>query len=67
MTQTVETRILLTALDRCDKCSAAAMVRATFSTGKLHFCGHHGREAGSNLMVKALEVYDPEGVLNYGK
>ena len=54
MTQTVETRILLTALDRCDKCSAAAMVRATFSIGKLHFCGHHGREAGSNLMVKAL-------------
>lgn len=67
MTTAVETRVPITALDRCDKCGAPAMVRATLQSGELYFCGHHGREMGTSLVSKALEVYDPEGVFNYGK
>lgn len=67
MTTAVKLCEPITSLDRCDKCSAAAMVRATFLSGKLHFCGHHGREVGTKLVLQALEVYDPEGVFNYGK
>lgn len=34
----------LTRLDRCDRCSAAALVRVTLpSGGELQFCGHHAR------------------------
>jgi hypothetical protein len=35
----------LTRLDRCDRCSAAARVRALLPNGgELLFCGHHARE-----------------------
>lgn len=35
----------LTVRDRCDRCGAAAKVRAVLSTGHdLLFCGHHARE-----------------------
>ena len=40
----------LTRLDRCDRCGAAAMLRATLATGgELLFCGHHAREHGPAL------------------
>lgn len=32
---------VLTARDRCDKCSAQAYVRVTGVSGELQFCGHH--------------------------
>lgn len=57
----------ITVQDRCDKCSAQAMVRATLTTGELYFCGHHARDMGYNLVLQAIKVYDPEGVFNYGK
>ena len=50
--------------DRCDACGAAAKVVATFLNGELLFCGHHARKAGSNLILKAINVYDPEGIVN---
>jgi hypothetical protein len=53
----------LTALDRCDSCSAAAKVVATLLNGELMFCGHHARELKDGLMKKAAELYDPEGEL----
>jgi hypothetical protein len=56
----------LTATDRCDQCTARAMVRATFATGELYFCGHHARETGYTLVLKARNVYDPEGLLDHG-
>ena len=56
----------LTANDRCDRCNARAMVRATFGQGELYFCGHHARETGYTLVLKALSVYDPEGLLDHG-
>jgi hypothetical protein len=62
---TTEVQEQLTALDRCDQCAARAMVRATFSTGALYFCGHHARETGYTLVLKAKDVYDPEGLLDH--
>lgn len=32
---------ILTALDRCDKCQAQALVQVIGKTGDLLFCGHH--------------------------
>jgi hypothetical protein len=55
----------LTAEDRCDRCSARALLRATFLHGDLLFCGHHARETGYKLALKAVSVYDPEGLLHY--
>jgi hypothetical protein len=52
----------LTLQDRCDSCSAAAKVVATFLNGELLFCGHHARDLQETLKVKAVSVYDPEGV-----
>lgn len=56
----------LTAQDRCDRCSARAMVRATFLQGELYFCGHHARETGYHLVLKSVSLYDPEGLLEHG-
>jgi len=53
----------MTAHDRCDKCSAAARVIATFLNGELMFCGHHAREQRSALIQKAAAVYDPDNYL----
>ena len=41
----------LTRLDRCDRCSAAAQVRAHLPAGgELLFCGHHAREHTPRLL-----------------
>lgn len=32
-----------TRADRCDRCPAAAQVRALMTFGELLFCGHHAR------------------------
>ena len=53
----------LTALDRCDQCSAAARVIATFLNGELMFCGHHAREQRDALIEKAAAVYDPDNFI----
>ena len=52
-----ETRALRRA-DRCDRCSARALVRALLPAGELLFCGHHARaheqrlvEIGATLTV----------------
>jgi hypothetical protein len=54
----------LSALDRCDRCSARALVRAQFLNGDLQFCGHHAKELGNVLFIKALSVYDPDGIVS---
>lgn len=54
---------VLTAQDRCDQCSAAARVVATFLNGELLFCGHHAREKQESLKAKAVELYDPSNEL----
>ena len=43
--------------DRCDRCGAAAQVRATLASGGvLHFCGHHARAHESRLREVAIEL-----------
>jgi hypothetical protein len=64
MTETSVVTRELTANDRCDSCSAAASVIATFLHGELMFCGHHARKMSSELKVKALEIFDPTGEIN---
>lgn len=54
---------VLTAQDRCDSCSAAAKVVATFLNGELMFCGHHAKNIKQSLKDKAIEVHDPESIL----
>lgn len=54
---------VLTAEDRCDSCSAAARVVATFLNGELMFCGHHARSMKDVLNTRAVTVYDPEAEL----
>ncbi|OZM74592.1 hypothetical protein CFN78_05635 [Amycolatopsis antarctica] len=55
MTSPTLTRPELTAADRCDRCGAAAQVRAILRTGgELLFCGHHAREYETKL--KELEA-----------
>lgn len=63
----LDMHVPITAKDRCDKCGAQAMVRAKLVAGELYFCGHHAREAGNKLVLSSIEVYDPEGIYNYGK
>lgn len=49
----------LTAHDRCDRCSAAALVRVILNAGgELLFCGHHGRMHQPELIKKGVIVGD---------
>ena len=66
MLKTDTTRPLLKS-DRCDKCGSEAKVRATLANGELYFCGHHARSTGNTLVLQSVQVFDPEGVFNYGK
>jgi hypothetical protein len=50
-------RTPLTRLDRCDRCGAAAVLRAVLATGgELLFCGHHAREHGPALHVLEAQL-----------
>jgi hypothetical protein len=50
----------LTATDRCDRCGAAAKVRAVLpSGGELLFCGHHARAHATKLREMDIEVQGP--------
>lgn len=50
----------LTAMDRCDSCGAQARVIVTFLNGELMFCGHHARALSKPLLLKSLDIYDPD-------
>jgi hypothetical protein len=55
---------VLSPLDRCDSCSAEALVRVTGISGQLFFCGHHynkimDNKAGYDKMMSfMIEVLD---------
>jgi hypothetical protein len=58
MTETL-TREALTAADRCDRCGAAAVVRAVLPTGgELLFCGHHANKHSERLGELAATIQD---------
>lgn len=51
------TRPRLTSSDRCDRCGAAATIRAVLpSGGELLFCGHHARKHESKLRELSAEL-----------
>jgi hypothetical protein len=59
MTTSLASPSTLTAADRCDRCGAAAVVRAVLSTGgELLFCGHHAREHSDRLSEIAAVLHD---------
>ncbi len=61
MTETSEqtSEWTLTAMDRCDSCSAQAYVHVKGISGELFFCGHHYNKAnGDKLNSFAFEVID---------
>jgi hypothetical protein len=50
MVGTLEAEVALSAADRCDRCGAQAVARATLSSGShLLFCGHHLRAHEASL------------------
>lgn len=60
MTGTVTTSTL-TAADRCDRCGAAARVRAVLSSGgELLFCRHHGNEHEARLRALDASILTEE-------
>lgn len=59
MTQALASPAALTAADRCDRCGAAAQVRAILASGgELLFCGHHAREHSARLGELAAVLHD---------
>ena len=62
-----EIQYYLTALDRCDRCSAQAYVRATGVSGELYFCGHHFAGMEENVSKWAFEIIDERDKLNQNK
>lgn len=59
-----EIQYYLTALDRCDRCSAQAYVKATGVSGELYFCGHHFAGMEESLSKWAFEIIDERDKLN---
>jgi hypothetical protein len=50
-------RTTLTRHDRCDRCDAAAQVRALLPTGgELLFCGHHARAHAVRLREMGADL-----------
>ena len=59
MTGALASAAELTAADRCDRCGAAAVVRAVLpGGGELLFCGHHAREHSARLEELAAGLHD---------
>lgn len=62
--QVEDRKWLLTAEDRCDRCSAQAYVSVTGVNGELMFCGHHYNkimnnvEGYNNMMAYAYSIVD---------
>jgi hypothetical protein len=68
MTKTKEEiKYELTALDRCDRCSAQAYVKAVGVSGELYFCGHHFAGMEDSLSKWAFEIIDERDKLNQNK
>lgn len=61
----VATAVPLTALDRCDTCSAQAYVRAVLPSGQdLLFCGHHANVHRPGLVMSGALFQDETDRLN---
>ena len=53
-----EVKYVLTVLDRCDRCSAQAWVKANGVNGELLFCSHHYNKIENTIKEWAFEIVD---------
>lgn len=53
-----EIKYQLTALDRCDRCQAQALVHVKSVNGELYFCGHHFQMHSEKLTEWAFDIVD---------
>jgi hypothetical protein len=53
--------------DRCDQCSAEALVLVKLVTGQLMFCGHHYKNNESALEKLSYEIIDERDKLIQNK
>ncbi len=60
MVGTLEAEVALGAADRCDRCGAQAVARATLASGShLLFCGHHLRAHEAGLRAASARISRP--------
>ena len=60
MVGTLEAEVALGAADRCDRCGAQAVARATLASGShLLFCGHHLRAHEASLRAASARISRP--------
>ena len=62
-----EKQYILGPLDRCDQCSAEALVLVKGVAGELMFCGHHYNQNESALSTFAYETVDERDKLIQNK
>lgn len=62
-----EIEYVLSPLDRCDQCSAEALVLVKGVTGQLMFCGHHYAKNEEALSKFAYETIDERDKLKENK
>lgn len=64
MVGTLEAEVALSAADRCDRCGAQAVARATLSSGAhLLFCGHHLRAHEARLRDISARIAKASGTV----
>ena len=57
MVGTLEAQLVLGAGDRCDRCGARAVARATMASGAhLLFCGHHLKAHEARLLAVSARI-----------
>ncbi|HYN56328.1 MAG TPA: hypothetical protein VES03_03910 [Motilibacterales bacterium] len=66
MVDTLVAEVALSAADRCDRCGAQAIARATLSSGAhLLFCGHHLRAHEASLRQISARIAKTSGVAHH--
>jgi hypothetical protein len=63
----VKPEYVLGPIDRCDQCSAEALVLVKGVNGELMFCGHHYAKNEAALIKFAYEVIDERAKLIYDR
>jgi hypothetical protein len=66
MVGTLEVEVALSAADRCDRCGAQAIARATLTSGAhLLFCGHHLRAHEASLREVSARIARSSAVAHH--
>ncbi len=66
MVGTLEVEVALSAADRCDRCGAQAIARATLASGAhLLFCGHHLRAHEASLRDISARIAKAAGAVHH--